>query len=600
MIIAAGVIAGFDHPERSIVNSSVTDKIESTLLQQIDHFQIFLQNDLQPAVANNTANPEQLQLLFLKARLLYKKFEWAAECFMGSTTRFVNGPPVQEVENADLLDQALAVARDPAGLQVMEEMIFPKYDRSRKSDLLHQMDMLTGSNKIYREFFSNLPLSDWRILDAAKLEVFRIITLGITGFDNPLTLNSMEESATCMESIKDIILNYAAGGEDDKLVSRMDLAINYLKKNPDFDSFDRAFFITEYANKISTGIARMEKRFGYPVQYNRMLRQEVKTLFDFDAFNRDAFSADPGNITTPRKIELGRKLFFDLSLSGTGTRSCASCHLPDKAFTDGLARNTLIHDSKTFLLRNTPSLLNAALQSNQFDDMRALTLEDQARTVIENKDEMDGSLRQIVKYLQQDKGYRKFFAAAYPQNKNRIIDSTEVLNALASYVRDLTKLNSRFDRYMRGDKAALTPVELKGFNLFMGKAKCASCHYMPLFNGMTPPKFDNSDAEVIGVPVSPLGSVIDPDLGWYNIIGVESYRHSFKTPTVRNAAQTAPYMHNGSYATLRQVMEFYNNGGGAGLGIKLANQTLPGAKLNLTGREIEEVIAFIKSLDSRS
>src|SRR5699024_10797950 len=143
------------------------------------------------------------------------------------------------------------------------------------------------------------------------------------------------------------------------------------------------------------------------------------------------------------------------------------------------------------------------------------------------------------------------------------------------------------------------PKEIKGFNLFMGKAKCATCHFMPLFNGTTPPKYIASEAEVIGVPKSQTDSVIDPDLGWYKTIGVDYYKHAFKTPTIRNISKTAPYMHNGIDSTLKQVMVFYNNAGPAGLGFKLSNQTLPEDSLDLTNQEIDAIIAFMKSLDSR-
>jgi len=185
------------------------------------------------------------------------------------------------------------------------------------------------------------------------------------------------------------------------------------------------------------------------------------------------------------------------------------------------------------------------------------------------------------------------------------------MNALGSYVRSLVFLNSRFDQYMRGNKAALTAEEVNGFNLFMGKAKCGTCHYMPLFNGNFPPRFVKTDAEVIGVPATAQallrgrprgggkGAVIDADPGRFAIVPAESFRHAFKTPTVRNAARTGPYMHNGVFSTLEEVMDFYNKGGGAGLGIKIPNQTLPFDKLDLNENERREIIAFIRSLDSQ-
>jgi cytochrome c peroxidase len=133
----------------------------------------------------------------------------------------------------------------------------------------------------------------------------------------------------------------------------------------------------------------------------------------------------------------------------------------------------------------------------------------------------------------------------------------------------------------------------------MGKAKCGTCHFMPLFNGTFPPAFQKMETEVIGVPETISSEKIDPDMGRYNIIKVESFRHAFKIPTVRNAARTAPYMHNGVFTTLNQVLDFYNKGGGAGSGIKIDNQTLPFDKLGLTEKERNDIISFILCLNSK-
>lgn len=173
------------------------------------------------------------------------------------------------------------------------------------------------------------------------------------------------------------------------------------------------------------------------------------------------------------------------------------------------------------------------------------------------------------------------------------------MSAIGSYVRSLVALNSRFDEYMQGNKIAMNQQEISGFNLFMGKAKCATCHYMPLFNGSFPPQYTIIESEVIGVPKNIAQTAIDTDMGRYNILKTPAFKHAFKITTVRNAARTAPYMHNGVFTTLEQVVDFYNKGGGAGQGYKVDNQTLAANKLNLTPKECSEVIAFIKTLDSK-
>jgi cytochrome c peroxidase len=174
-----------------------------------------------------------------------------------------------------------------------------------------------------------------------------------------------------------------------------------------------------------------------------------------------------------------------------------------------------------------------------------------------------------------------------------------VMNAIGSYVRSLTRLNSRFDEFMRGNKSAMDTEEIHGFNLFMGKGKCATCHFMPLFNGNFPPGYTTLEMEVIGVPSAAGKKEIDPDLGRYGIVQLGFLKHAFKTPTLRNAARTSPYMHNGVFASLDQVVDFYDQGGGKGLGLKMDNQTLPFDKLDLDGQEKKDIIAFMKTLDSR-
>ena len=211
---------------------------------------------------------------------------------------------------------------------------------------------------------------------------------------------------------------------------------------------------------------------------------------------------------------------------------------------------------------------------------------------------MHGSMKMATERLWQNKDYRRLFADAFPEKNRAGIDTMEVMNALGSYVRSLTLLNSRFDDYMRGNKTAMNQEEINGFNLFMGKAKCGTCHYMPLFNGSFPPRYAIVESEVIGVPKTIAEKEIDPDMGRYETLHVEAFKHAFKISTVRNAARTAPYMHNGVFTTLQQVMDFYNKGGGAGLGYKVENQTLDANKLNLNEKEIKAVIAFMKSLDS--
>ena len=564
--------------------------IAQDLVKQVNDFASYCKL-LKASADKNVVDEKQLQQLFLKVRLAYKKFEWAAEYFEPATSRFVNGPPVPEVEFSGQVFQ-------PAGLQVIEGFLFPTYDATNKTALINQLDLLQSKCNIYKTHFANIDIFNWQVFDAVKLEVFRIETLGITGFDDPLTLKSSAENITSLKSLQKV-MSYYDKENNKNLSTAFNSATKYLNNNIDFNSFDRAKFIINYCNPLTTNISNLKDASKISdIRYNRLLNQTAKTLFDTNAFNVNAYSPNQSSFITNEKIVLGKKLFSDPILSGNGIRSCQSCHQPAKAFTDGLVKNTMISSNKT-LPRNTPTLINAALQAVQFYDLRANTLEDQSLDVVQNAVEMHGSIKVSVKKLWNDAIYRQLFSKAFPKKSRIEIDTLEVMNAIGSYVRSLVFLNSRFDEYMRGNKSAMNADEINGFNLFMGKAKCATCHYMPLFNGTFPPRYMKTESEVIGVPQSLKEDKIDDDLGRYNVTKTPSYKHAFKIPTVRNAARTGPYMHNGVFTTLKQVMDFYNKGGGNGSGFNVDNQTLPFEKLNLNEKESNDIIAFIKSLDSR-
>ena len=227
--------------------------------------------------------------------------------------------------------------------------------------------------------------------------------------------------------------------------------------------------------------------------------------------------------------------------------------------------------------------------------MRSQDLENQIENVINNPQEFDLTPQQINKKVLASATYEAFFKKAYPNKKE--ITAYEIRNAIAAYVRSLMPFSSKIDAYFKGD-STLSDSEINGFNVFTGKAKCATCHFIPLYNGTVPPWYNNSESEVIGVPKSIEWKrvTIDKDLGRYTINQLEPLRYSFKTPTVRNIEKTGPYMHNGVYKTLDQVIHFYELGGGNGIGMNLEFQTLPFDNLALTAKEKLDLIAFLKTL----
>lgn len=550
-------------------------------------------------LANTSHSTDSLQKAFLAGRLLYKKIEHITEYYMPTTSRLVNGPPLPEVEIEE------NKIFEPGGLQVLEEFLFPAFDTTQRQDLIIELGKMRSEAKRYGLLWDVTSVTDAHIFDAVRLQIYRIITLGISGFDAPLSKNSMHECAVSLSAMRNHLKYYVSKDENPAAFAKLDRmlmqAAAYLQQNRDFDSFNRMHFITAFANPITTELWhwQQQKNIAF-VDDIRPFRANAKTLFEENSFDPNFYTTyiDQDRMTA-EKVALGRQLFYDPVLSANNQRSCASCHQPDKAFTDGLVKSENIHKNG-FAKRNTPTLLNAALQKGQFYDLRTFTLESQTQEVIENKDEMHGNLEKARRKLQADPVYLAMFRKAFPKMSDSI-QPLQIQNALGSYERSLLSFDSRFDKYMRGDYKQMNAQEIKGFNLFMGKAKCGACHFVPVFNGTVPPNFIKTESEVLGVPASTAKNAkIDPDMGRYAINPLEPWKYAFKTTTVRNIALTAPYMHNGVYQTLEEVVDFYNKGGGVGLGIDLPNQTLPFDKLNLTKQEEKDVVAFMKTLTDTS
>ena len=531
-----------------------------------------------------------IQTQFLEAHQSYKRVEMLSEYYSPAVSKSINGPAIPEFEESD------NVTVPPEGFQVIEELVFPKYDRKGKEELIQQLGILSANLIRLKKVSHSNELTDAHVFDAMRVEVYRIITLGITGFDSPVAFNSLPEAETSLGTIEKYYRVYSQNksvSNTKAVYAILGKGKKYLKENNNFNAFDRAYFIKEIANPLSKELHKTQIELKIPfMKEQRGLKATAQTLFDKEAFDAEAFSGFPDYKTTPEKIALGKKLFNDPVLSGNNTRSCSSCHHSEKAFTDGIERAVSL-DGKSMIQRNTPTLNNIAFQRVFFADSRVSYLEDQAIAVIRNENEMHGSLEKSALEIQKKEEYVSQFRKAFPQGK---IDEFAIKNALASYIRSLSHYDSKFDDYMT-NKATFTADEKAGFNLFAGKAKCATCHFIPLTNGTVPPNFDKSESEVLGVPNKE--KKLDGDLGKFVITQAAIHKFSFKTPTIRNIEHTAPYMHNGVYKTLEEVIDFYNDGGGLGLGFEVPNQTLPEDKLNLSVKEKKQLIAFMKTLTDK-
>ncbi len=526
-----------------------------------------------------------LQQAFEDCRKRYKQLEWCSEYYAPATSRLLNGPPLPEIEVAE------HQASEPSGLQVIETFLYP-YDTASNASLRKEIRSFTASVTALRQVIAHTRFDTAHVFDACKLEVFRVVTLGISGFDTPLSGLAIQESTISLGAVQDLCRLMAA---PPALLTTFDNAIAVGHMSVDTNGFDYAGFITGHLNPLTKAMMHWYRQEGLPlVKEQTALKQDAATLFDTAVLNIRHFITSPEAFPTPEKVALGQELFGNTQLAGNGKRSCKSCHQPEKAFTDGLNQSLTI-SGRSRVLRNAPTMLYAGLQLSQFYDMRSPTLENQVLDVLNNKDEMHSSPVAVASWLNKIPAMQQRFRKAFPQMPDTI-RAREVMMAIASYIRELRPFNASFDRYMRGDKQAMDAMAVKGFNLFMGKGRCATCHFIPLFNGTSAPDFSTTESEVLGVLQQPGVPVLDSDLGRFIHTEMEELKYAFKTPTLRNVALTAPYMHNGAYRTLEEVIDFYDKGGGVGYGIHLPNQTLAPDALHLLEAEKQALIAFMGAL----
>lgn len=289
----------------------------------------------------------------------------------------------------------------------------------------------------------------------------------------------------------------------------------------------------------------------------------------------DILSPPANNTATPDRTELGKFLFFDPRLSGSNWISCATCHNPALGWADGLP--TGIGHGMESLGRSSPTVLNTAYNKFQFWDGRSRSLEDQALAPIINAGEMHQDIDSLAEELSAIPGYVTMFEQAYPSEG---INESTISRAIAAYERTLITPDAPFDLWVAGDDGAIDDAAKRGFQVFEGKGRCSVCHHG--FN------FQDDGFHNIG-----LKSEGVPDLGRYTVRPVAVLKGAFKTPTLRELARTAPYMHNGSYATLREVVEHYDRGGDVLEAISPEMRPL-----NLTEAEIADILAFLDTLNS--
>jgi cytochrome c peroxidase len=547
----------------------------------------------------DSASAQRIHIAFEHARTRYKLVEGAMEFYAPALAAAFNSRR-QEVDDDDAPPPSTLAA---SGFPALESLLYPSLREANADSARRIVSGMRPLTTRLRTLAPALVPTEAQVIELTRLEIARVSTLGISGFDAPLIGDAMREGAAALEGVR--VVCGAAGPaywpslsrERASLDSALSAAATHLRAHPDFESFNRLAFISTYAARAATALDSLRRASGaVPVRIPRGWRVDAPSVYSARAFDTRAYAPSGTPTATPQLITLGARLFADPALSGNGARSCASCHKPDHDFTDGLTRAASIGARGTRVARHTPTILSAGLQPAQFADERSASLEDQALAVLSNPAEMGSSDVHAAAQLRAKPEYATRFADAFGE-REPVITPLRVRQALAAYVRSLATMDSRFDRAARGDTSAMSAQERRGFTLFMGKAGCGTCHFAPLFSGVTPPLYMSSDVEVIGTPSSPRQArALDPDSGRAGIDHLPTHLRAFKTPSLRNVAGSAPYMHNGAFRTLDEVIRFYDGGGALGAGAPIINQTLAPDSLHLSASERRAIIAFLGSL----
>ncbi len=545
------------------------------------------------AFRENKISIDSLQKVYLDCRKAYKKVEFQlAFQFPEYVSSKINGAPLLHIEK----ENSRPILTNPEGFQVLDELIFSEESEENKNEIANLSIRLANNYEIIYQKISTNPLNSGDAILAIRIQLIRIFTLGITGFDTPGSVNAIEDACHSLTGIKNYIEenpNLMPENDKNTILSKIENTILFLKQS-DFENLDRLTLVKNHLDPIYAELLPFQK--SQTLKFTTSWNPNSISLFDSEFLNPYQFTNLKKEEDSDELRRLGKSLFFDSMLSHDNKMNCATCHQPEKGFADGIAKSMSNKNGIT-VFRNSPTLLNSAYSDRYFYDLRAYTLEQQVEHVIFNNLEFNTSYAEILNKLNSNTTYSKKFKTLF---KKKSITREDFTKALASYVLSLKSFNSSFDQYVRGETSQIDASVIKGFNLFTGKANCATCHFSPTFSGLVPPLYIENESEILGVFSKPTSTELDEDEGRNNngILYEKSwiYEKSFKTVTVRNANETAPYFHNGAYTTLDDVLEFYNQGGGEGMGISIKNQTLGSDKLNLTTEEKNDIIAFIKSL----
>ncbi|MEP7164538.1 MAG: cytochrome c peroxidase [Ferruginibacter sp.] len=519
----------------------------------------------------------------------------------------INGPLPVEWETEVFEKFEPPYRREGAGLSLAALYLDEK--NIEKDSLLHLVQSSQQSTKIYfaDSITVNLDKPDHFYL-ANRLFLLNLAAIYTTGFECPEPRNIIPELGSMLESVQQVYTafneSFPASPIKKEYLELYMNAMAFAKHQPtNFNEFDHYNFIKNYVNPLFGLNQKMIRDYGLVSNnFNDFsLDDNAVSIFDKSMYKgqnaKGVYIAVDDEATLAEIRSVGKLLFYDPILSGNNKRSCASCHKPTEYFTDTGRFTSLQFETAQSLLRNTPSLINVVYNHLLMLDGKHTSLINQAKDVVGNPIEMSGGdektvLKKVLSCDEYAKAFKRFVKLT-PNSKKINID--HIVSAVIVYYSSFSKFYSAFDDAMNENKSISSNCE-KGFNIFMSKAQCATCHFVPQFNGTRPP-YISTEFEVLGVPADTAFSKISPDSGRSRINPASQTMNAFRTGSIRNAEHTKPYMHNGVFNSLEEVINFYDAGGGVGKGLKISNQTLSTDSLKLSKTEKEQLTAFLRSLN---
>lgn len=457
-------------------------------------------------------------------------------------------------------------------------------------------DSITDNLTTYHHFFL-----------CNRLYLLNLAAIYTTGFECPNPERVIPELQLMMEDVNSTYNSFNESFSETPLsrdyIHLYAKAIDFIKTQPtDNSKFDHFTFIKDFINPLFAFNQLLIKKYKVSTRslIDYSLNKESTTIFDkslyFGQNSKGIFLRVNDGEALNEIDKVGKLLFYDPILSSNNLRSCTSCHKTTEYFTDTVSKTSIQFDHKNFLPRNTPSLINASFNHLLMLDGKHITLQQQGKDVITNPLEMASDEKETLKKIMSCGDYKKAFTKLLkytPQEKEITIE--HVVSAISFYYSKFSNYYAPFDNAMNKTGTVDETVR-QGFNVFMSKAQCATCHFVPQFNGVKPP-YVGSEFEVLGVPADTAYSKLSNDNGRFGINPADETANAFRTGSLRNAQYTKPYMHNGVFANLNEVVDFYDGGGGAGRGLKVDNQTLSVDSLHLTKTEKYQLVQFMKSLN---